>query len=291
MSFKEKMGDKKIVGQRMINSDEALGVNFTTPKGVVLADIQLNALEENPFQPRTHIDSEKLTELSESLQANGLLQPIIVRLDPNNSRRFQIIAGHRRAQAARQLGWDSIRSVILSDTDDKAMQVDALIENVQREQLSIIDEAMAISSIMSSHGFKQNEIAKVIGKSTGYISQMIKLLTLPKTILNEIKDSNLIASLSLLNEISYFDGTDEEKIAIFYKLMNENLKRNDLRALIAQIKEKKTPIASEKKETSFVFSAKHNKITMKLDLNTIKDPAEVIATLENLIEQLRKNKQ
>ena len=291
MSFKEKMGDKKIVGQRIVNSDEALGVNFTTPKGVVLADIKLNALEKNPFQPRTHIDSEKLAGLCESLQANGLLQPIIVRLDPNNSRRFQIIAGHRRAQAARQLGWDSIRGVILSNTDDKAMQVDALIENVQREQLSIIDEAMAISSIMSSHGFKQNQIAKVIGKSTGYISQMLKLITLPETILIEIKDSNLIASLSLLNEISYFDGTDEEKIAIFYKMMNENLKRNDLRALISQIKEKKIQVASEKKEAPFVFSAKHNKITMKLNLNTINDPAEVIATLENLIEQLRKNKQ
>lgn len=291
MSFKEKMGDKKIVGQRIINSDEALGVNFTTPKGVVLADIQLNALEENPFQPRTHIDSKKLTELSESLQFNGLLQPIIVRLDPSNSRRFQIIAGHRRVQAARQLGWESIRAVILSDTDDKAMQVDALIENVQREQLSIIDEAMAINSIMTGHNLKQNEITKIIGKSSGYVSQMLKLLTLPNIILNEIKDSNLIASLSLLNEISYFDGTDEEKIAIFSKLMNENLKRNDLRALIAQMKEKKIPTTPEKKENPFIFNAKHNKITMKLDLNAIKDPEEVIATLENLIEQIRKNKQ
>lgn len=122
------------LGSRKINSDEALGVNFKDAENIKLAAVRLDSLEANPYQPRTSMDEVKLEELKNSILEEGYCsQLLFVRLQVN--KRFQIIAGHRRTEASRRLGKEYISAIIVKNqTED--LKIDALIENIQRDDLS-----------------------------------------------------------------------------------------------------------------------------------------------------------
>lgn len=282
MSFKDKAGAKPFIGQRKIEADEALGINFTEPDDILLVNIKLSALEENPFQPRKQINVVELNELKESIEQRGLLQPIVVRPNPNNPKLFQIIAGHRRTEAMRLLGRKDISAVIIKD-QSRDMRIDALIENIQRVNLSSIDEAFAIKEIMESSNIKQLEVAKILGKSKNYVSRLLKIATLPPLIIKQVRDGEQISS-SILSEISYMEDENLQN-EVFKKVSEKNLSRDETRKLIDSLKFVKNK--KKNKNEAFIFQKNKKNVSFKLDLSNVDAKKRAILELETLLKELK----
>ena len=138
--------------------------------------VRISEIEQNRSQPRKRFDDEALTELAESIQAHGMLQPIVVR--PIGERRYQIVAGERRWRAAKRIGLSEVPVIIRELSDHEASQI-ALIENLQRENLNPIEEALGYQALMQQFGMTQEEVAKTVGKSRSSVANSLRLLNLP----------------------------------------------------------------------------------------------------------------
>ena len=149
--------------------------------------ISITDIQKNPYQPRKEFDGEKLDELAQSIKENGVIQPIIVRQSPVIG--YEILAGERRYRASLLAGLTSIPAVI-KQLSDQEMMVQSIIENLQRENLSPIEEARAYEYLVEK-GFTHAEIADKMGKSRPYISNSIRLLSLPEPILSEVENGKL----------------------------------------------------------------------------------------------------
>ncbi len=138
-------------------------------------ELPMASVRPNPFQPRTRMDEGPLDELVASIQASGLLQPVLVR--PRNGG-YELIAGERRWRAATRLGWAKIPAVV-KDVDDQTLLTLALIENLQRDDLSPIDEAAGYQRLASEFQLPQGEIARLVGRNRTTIANLLRLLQLP----------------------------------------------------------------------------------------------------------------
>jgi ParB family transcriptional regulator, chromosome partitioning protein len=141
----------------------------------------------NPFQPRTHIDEADLGELTASIEASGLLQPVIVR--PRNGK-YELIAGERRWRAVQSLGWPKIPAVV-KDVDDQTLLTLALIENLQRNDLTAMDEAAGYQRLGEEFKLPQAEIARLVGRNRSTIANLIRLLKLPDEVKSLIHQRKL----------------------------------------------------------------------------------------------------
>lgn len=151
--------------------------------------MSLSEIRPNPHQPRTEFDSEKLAELAASIREKGILQPILVRRKADG---YEIIAGERRWRAAQQAGLHEV-PVLIKDFDDLEMTQAALIENIQRDDLNPVEEARAFERLVSFYGLTQEGLADSIGKSRVSITNSLRLLRLPKEILDLIHSEALTA--------------------------------------------------------------------------------------------------
>ena len=149
-------------------------------------------LNRNRFQPRIHFDEQKLEELAQSIKKNGIIQPIAVRTDVNNDERYEIVAGERRWLAAQKAGLHEVPIVVLDLDDNEALEV-AIVENIQRDDLNIIEEAKGYKRLADEFGYDQEKIAKFMSKSRSHISNTLRLLTLPDTVKAMIEEGNLTA--------------------------------------------------------------------------------------------------
>lgn len=140
-----------------------------------VVDLDINLLQSNPLQPRGLITTESLSDLAESIKEHGVLEPLVVAKTPAG---YQIIAGERRWRAAKLIGLKTV-PVLIKETTPQGMLEMALVENVQREDLNPIERAQAFIRLMEEFGLSNKEIAQRIGKSPAYISNSIKLLSLP----------------------------------------------------------------------------------------------------------------
>lgn len=143
-----------------------------------VVELPLSELRPNPYQPRKIFDEEALNELAISIKEHGVFQPIIVK---KSIKGYEIIAGERRYRASKIAGLETIPAIIRDFTDDEMMQI-SLLENLQRENLTAIEEAKAYKSIIEALGLTQDEFAKKIGKSRSYITNMLGLLKLPASV-------------------------------------------------------------------------------------------------------------
>lgn len=150
--------------------------------------VRISDIEPNRNQPRKAFDEEKLNELAESIRQNGLLQPLVVR--PLSNGRYQIVAGERRWRAARLAGLTELPVVIMPLSDDKAMEL-ALIENLQREDLTPVEEAKGYRALMDSFGLTQEEVARRVSKSRPAVANSLRLLNLPDEVLQMLSDGRL----------------------------------------------------------------------------------------------------
>ena len=144
------------------------------PKNKQIQDIELSKITPNKFQPRRQFSEESIKELAQTLDKEGLLQPIVVR---ENEYGYEIIAGERRFRAAQSLGWEKIPAIVNNMNDDQAASL-ALIENLQRENLNPIDEAEAYKNLMKLNNLTQTQLAKDMGKSQSYVASKLRLLIL-----------------------------------------------------------------------------------------------------------------
>ena len=152
-----------------------------TPKDDIV-EVKLSELRSNPYQPRQKFDQEKLVELANSIKEYGVLEPIIV---TKSIKGYEIVAGERRKKASELAGLETIPAIIKEFTDSEMMQI-ALLENIQRENLTAIEEAEAYSNLLKVLNVTQEELANKIGKSRTYITNMVGLLNLPESVKNDI---------------------------------------------------------------------------------------------------------
>ena len=155
-------------------------------------NVAIDLITPNPFQPRRTFDVQDLRELTDSIRANGVLQPIVVRTDPKAAGRFQLIAGERRWRSAQRAGLHEIPVVIREMTDDDALEV-AIVENVQRAGLNAIEEALGYHALVERFNYTQEDLATNIGKSRSHIANMLRLLNLPTEVRQMVEDGKLSA--------------------------------------------------------------------------------------------------
>jgi len=140
-----------------------------------LVQIPVNRIRPNPYQPRRTFDEDALAELAASLTTSGLLQPVVVRPSDGG---YELIVGERRLRAADRLGWRAIGAVV-RDVDDRTLLTLALVENLQRDQLSAIEEAAGLRRLIDEFGVSQGELAEVLGRSRPAVANALRLLKLP----------------------------------------------------------------------------------------------------------------
>jgi ParB family transcriptional regulator, chromosome partitioning protein len=153
--------------------------------------VSMAAIVPNPLQPRREFRTEELEELVASIRENGLLQPLVVRPDPDgNGERFQLVAGERRFRALARLRWDEVPAVV-REVDDRTLLVLALVENLQREALGPLEEAEGFQALSDDFGLTQEEIAHAVGKNRSTVANAIRLLRLPHSIRRLLEEGSL----------------------------------------------------------------------------------------------------
>ncbi len=162
--------------------------NATEEKGVVT--LRLTEIEPNRKQPRTNFDEEALSELADSIQKHGLIQPIVVR--PTASGAYQIVAGERRWRACRMAGLNEV-PVIIKELDDQKYFEIALIENLQREDLNAVEESQGYRTLIDTYGLTQEQVAESVGKSRSTVTNALRLLNLDNSSLEALKNGEITA--------------------------------------------------------------------------------------------------
>jgi len=204
--------ENKVVEENVENNNEE-----STEKdneNVILVNIK--DLRPNPYQPRRKFDEDKLVELAASIEEHGIIEPIIVK---KSIKGYELIAGERRMRACEFAGIDQIPAIVKDFTDEQMMQV-ALLENIQREDLTSIEEAEAYSKLLKSLNITHDELAKKVGKSRSHITNLLGLLKLPQSVKQDIIDNKI--SLGHAKILSKLEN-DETIIELCEKIKNEDL--------------------------------------------------------------------
>ena len=220
----------------------------TTTNKLALSDI-----EPNKFQPRKDFDKENLEDLTNSIKERGVIQPIIVRKSSSDNTKFEIIAGERRWLAARKAGLHSIPVVVTEADDLKSLEF-AIVENVQRHDLNPLEEALGYKRLIDEFSYDQEKVSKFIGKSRSYITNSLRLLNLPKEILNYLEEKKLTSGhakilVGLDNALFIANKIIEKKLSVrqaenFVKIfkkkpsVRKNLKDPNIKNLEASLSER-----------------------------------------------------
>ena len=201
--------------------------------------VQIKDIQKNPYQPRKEFSEEKIQELAQSIKENGLIQPIIVRKSPVLG--YEILAGERRYRASIAAGLSEV-PVIVKQLSDQDMMLHSIIENLQRENLNPIEEAKAYQFLIDK-GFTHTEIAEKMGKSRPYITNLVRLLGLPKHILTEVESGRLSqAHARLLIQLS-----SDKQDKLLNRIQTENLSVRQVEQIL-----QKTKNISKKEKNHFV---------------------------------------
>ena len=206
---------------------------FTTSQNNVAQMIRISEIEPRADQPRKDFNREALESLADSIASLGVLQPIVVRENLQFEGTYEIIAGERRWRAAKMAGLSEIPAIVLDSDELKTAQV-ALIENLQRENLNAIEEAMAYAALIEKFALTQDQIAKQVGKSRSAIANTLRLLDLPESIAEMVKEGTLSAghARALLPL-----GDAEEMETLADRIIARELSVRDAEALVKRILE------------------------------------------------------
>ena len=244
----------------------------TAKKNNEIIEIDLKELRPNPYQPRKVFDEEALNELASSIKEHGVFQPIIVK---KTIKGYDIVAGERRYRASKIAGLQTIPAIIKDFTDDEMMQI-SLLENLQRENLTAIEEAKAYKAIIDASNITQEELANKVGKSRSYITNILGLLSLPLSVQDLVLYNKIsMGHARVLSKLS--DVSKIEELA--NKVVDENLSVRELESLVSNENvEKKNSIVRKSNNSEYKDVEKmlkeslgssvkisNNKITIKFD--------------------------
>lgn len=257
------MGLEQLFNSEMLDFDQVEEkIVEETPKDEIV-EIPISELMSNPYQPRKIFDEESLKELAESIKEHGVFQPIIVK---KSVKGYNIIAGERRTKASELAGLKTVPAIVRDFSDEEMMQV-ALLENLQREDLSAIEEAKAYKSIIESLRLTQDELAKRLGKSRSHITNMLGLLRLPLS----VQDMVLYGKISMghARVLSKLENSEQiEDLA--NKVVSENLSVRDLEALADErtyVRTTPTSKPRKSKEYKYVEDAMKEKLGTKVAIS------------------------
>jgi ParB family chromosome partitioning protein len=204
--------------------------------------LRTSEIEPNRTQPRKKFNDEAINNLADSIKEHGILQPVLVR--PMDDGSYQIVAGERRWRAARRLGLDEIPVVIKELSDFESAQI-ALIENLQRENLNPVEEAMGYKELIEKFDMTQDAVAKTVGRSRSYIANAVRILALPERIISLLENGEI--SIGHAKALLSFEN-EEMMIATAIKAANGGLTvRQVERAAQKESEESKTPSSSDSK--------------------------------------------
>lgn len=171
---------------------EHLGDDSKTGR-VDVRTLTIDSIVPNPFQPRREFAEEELAELAASLEEHGLLQPVVVRpANAGATRKWELVAGERRWRAAQRLGWTEIPALV-RPLDDRAMLVVALVENLQRAELSPLEEAIGYQRLIEEFQLSQQQVAEMVGRDRSTVANALRLLQLPASVRRLLEDGSLTA--------------------------------------------------------------------------------------------------
>ena len=246
--------------------------------------VNLSDLRSNPYQPRRVFDEDKLKELAESIKEFGVLEPIIIK---KSIKGYEIVAGERRVKASRFAGLETIPAIIKEFSDEEMMQI-AVLENIQREDLSPIEEAEAYANLVKSLGISQEELSRRIGKSRSYITNMIGLLKLPDSVKEDV--INGMISMGHARVLSKLEDNDVI-IDLTNKIKNNGMNVRDLESLVSNPNYKRknpTAVRTVNKEYNYVEDALTEKIGNKVKIQNKKIviPFNSDKDLERILEIL-----
>lgn len=209
-NVKPKSGLGKGLNSLIVSAEVESGRN------VDFSEIKIQEISPNPHQPRTDFPEEKIAELMQSIEKDGLLQPILVRPEGSG---YQIVAGERRWQACKKLGFKTIAAKVLIANDAEAQEI-ALVENLQRDNLNAIEEARGYQRLLELRGCKQKDIAEAVSKNQTTISNALRLLNLPEEV-QELMFDGLLTSGHGRAILAVPE--DEGRIRLAKKIVEENL--------------------------------------------------------------------
>ncbi len=261
------MNDKRKAlgrGLEQLFNDE--GLNFDTIENSIIeeaktndqiVEIDLSELRANPYQPRKNFDEEALNELASSIKEHGVFQPIIVK---KSIKGYEIIAGERRFRASKLAGMQTIPAIVKDFSDEEMMQI-ALLENLQRENLTSIEEAKAYKSIIESMNITQDELAKKVGKSRSHVTNILGLLKLPAS----VQDMVLYNKLSM-GHARVLSKLDDPKTIedLAQRVITEDLSVRKLESLVYDNEEKEV---KTRKNTNNEYKYMENFLKEKLGTN------------------------
>ena len=234
--------------------------------------LKITEIEANENQPRRKFDEEALNSLAESIKEHGIVQPIIVRRDGEG---YQIVAGERRWRAARIAGLKAVPVVVKDYSETQILEI-ALIENLQREDLNPIEEAIAYKGLMEKYNFTQENISKVVGKSRPYVANSIRLLNLDEAIIKQIAEGKISsghgrALLSIDDKKTQLKVVDD--------VVNKNLNVRETEEVVKNIKEKKKKSRNKKEiKDPFVIEVEENLMRLlgtKVQISPGKDKGKI----------------
>ncbi len=236
--------ERKALGRGFGALLQSVDVSETDESPSEVPQISIDDVDFNPKQPRLTFDQEKLQELSQSIKTKGVIQPILVRLQENGGKKYELIAGERRLRASKLAGFDKIPAIIKSVKDDELLEI-ALIENIQRDNLNPIDESKAYRNLLEEHGYTQENLAKRVGKNRSTIANFIRLLQLPEVIQQDLSDTKIStgharALLSLENE--------ESQLLIRDQIVKNNLSVRETEDAVRASKQPSPQKPAKKKE-------------------------------------------
>jgi len=232
--------------------------NKTDPNNPYLL-VSIGDLKRNRFQPRNYFDEKKIEELSQSIKKNGLIQPIAVRLDNNNT--YEIVAGERRWIAAQKAGLHEVPVVILRLNDRQSLEL-AIIENIQREDLNTIEEAKGYDHLMKEFNYNHEKMSEYIGKSRSHISNTLRILSLPKEVIKMVEQGKLTAG-QVRPLVGRFNS-----ISLAHSIIKERLSARSIENLVKREKEKEQQKNKPKKKTDPNLLLSQRKIEESIGLNT-----------------------
>lgn len=228
-----------------------------------VVQIPIKDIIPNRFQPRSIFDEEKIQELAQTIHTHGMIQPIIVRKYDDD--KFEIIAGERRWRAVTSLGWETISAIVREMTDTETASV-ALIENLQREELTVIEEAYAYSKLLEMHSLTQEALAQRLGKNQSTIANKLRLLKLPE----EVQEALLNRSITERHARALIKLKDSEKqIEVLQYIMEHELNVKQTEERIAKLLE---PKETKKKRPKLKGINKDIRIAM----NTIRQSLSMV---------------
>ena len=217
--------------------------------------IAISDLKRNKYQPRIIFDEEKLEELSLSIKENGIVQPIAVRPNKYDPGKFEIVAGERRWLAAQKAGLNEVPVIVLNIDDQKSLEI-AIVENVQRQDLNIIEEAKGYQRLSQEFGYDHDKISILMSKSRSHVSNTLRLLTLPDDVVGLLEEGKLTAGqarplIGMPNASEIAENIAKKKVAA--------------REVEAMAKRTKTKISEKIEDPNIIFV--RNELESKLGLN------------------------